>query len=72
MRPFRRQPDEGMWAAMPVTDRGSGRREAVLVTDLADVPPDAETDALLAVRPVALPPPGRAGRGGELGARGSR
>lgn len=42
VREFRRQLDEGMWAAVPVTDRGTGRREAVLVTDFADVPPDAE------------------------------
>ena len=42
VRAFRRQLDEGMWAAVPVTDRGSGRREAVLVTDFAEIPPDAE------------------------------
>ena len=28
---FRRQLDEGMWAAVPTTETGSGRREAVLV-----------------------------------------
>jgi hypothetical protein len=39
---FRRQLEEGMWAAVPVTDSGSGRREAVLVTDFADIPEDAE------------------------------
>lgn len=39
---FRRQLDEGMWAAVPVTDPGTGRREAVLVTDFDDVPEDAE------------------------------
>ena len=38
----RRQLEEGMWAAVPVTDSGSGRREAVLVTDFADIPEDAE------------------------------
>ncbi len=39
---FRRQLDEGMWAAVPVTDDRSGRREAVLVTDFADITPGAE------------------------------
>jgi hypothetical protein len=39
---FRRQLEEGMWAAVPVTDSGSGRREALLVTDFADIPGDAE------------------------------
>jgi len=39
---FRRQLEEGMWAAVPVTDSGSGRREAVLVTDFGDIPEDAE------------------------------
>ncbi len=39
---FRRQLEEGMWAAVPVTDSGSGRREAVLVTDFSDVPDDAD------------------------------
>ena len=39
---FHRQLEEGMWAAVPVTDSGSGRREAVLFTDFADSPEDAE------------------------------
>src|SRR5215213_3370618 len=39
---FRRQLDEGMWAAVPTTDPASGRREAVMVQDYADVPRDAE------------------------------
>jgi hypothetical protein len=39
---FRRQLDEGMWAAVPTTDSTSGRREAVMVQDYADVPRDAE------------------------------
>ena len=39
---YHRQLEEGMWAAVPVTDSGSGRREAVLVTDFADIPEDAE------------------------------
>ena len=39
---FRRQLDEGMWAAVPVTDAGSGRRQATMVHDFADIPRDAE------------------------------
>jgi hypothetical protein len=39
---FRRQLDEGMWAAVPTTDLGSGRREAQLVHDYSEVPPEAE------------------------------
>jgi hypothetical protein len=39
---FRRQLDEGMWAAVPSTNPGSGRREARLVKDFADIPVDAE------------------------------
>lgn len=39
---FRRQLDEGMWAAVPVRDRHSGRRQAQMVRDLAEVPADAE------------------------------
>ncbi len=38
---FRRQLDEGMWAAVPVEARG-GRREAELVRSFADVPRDAD------------------------------
>jgi hypothetical protein len=39
---FRRQLDEGMWAAVPTTDPATGRREAVMVRDYADVPLEAE------------------------------
>ncbi len=39
---FRRQLDEGMWAAVPLRDRRSGRRQAQMVRDLQEVPPDAE------------------------------
>jgi hypothetical protein len=39
---FRRQLDEGMWAAVPTTQVGSGRREAQMVHDYADIPADAE------------------------------
>jgi hypothetical protein len=38
---FRRQLDEGMWAAIPTTSRG-GRRQAELVRAFEDVPRDAE------------------------------
>jgi hypothetical protein len=39
---FRRQLDEGMWAAVPTSKPGSGRREALMVRDYADVPAGAE------------------------------
>jgi hypothetical protein len=39
---FRRQLDEGMWAAVPVTNAGSGRREAQMVKQYTDIPPDSE------------------------------
>jgi hypothetical protein len=39
---FRRQLDEGMWAAVPTTNAGSGRREAQLVKDFGDIPIEAE------------------------------
>jgi hypothetical protein len=39
---FRRQLDDGMWAAVPTTDPASGRREAVMVRDYAEVPREAE------------------------------
>jgi molybdopterin converting factor small subunit len=38
---FRRQLDEGMWAAVP-TATPAGRREAVMVRDFAEVPRDAD------------------------------
>ena len=38
---FRRQLDEGMWAAVP-TRSDRGRREAVMVGEYADIPPDAD------------------------------
>ncbi|HEX2415903.1 MAG TPA: hypothetical protein VHJ37_11890 [Thermoleophilaceae bacterium] len=38
---FRRQLDEGMWAAVPTTSSG-GRREAQLIRDYTDIPPEAE------------------------------
>jgi hypothetical protein len=39
---FRRQLDEGMWAAVPTLNSGSGRREAQMVRDYEDIPPEAE------------------------------
>ena len=39
---FRRQLDEGMWAAVPTRNPGSGRREAEMVRDYGDIPADAE------------------------------
>ena len=38
---FRRQLDEGMWAAVPSGD-GSGRHEATMVRDFSEVPRDAD------------------------------
>jgi molybdopterin converting factor small subunit len=38
---FRRQLDEGMWAAVPTTAAG-GRREAQMVKSFEDVPRDAD------------------------------
>ena len=38
---FRRQLDEGMWAAVPTTTR-SGRREAQMIKTYGDIPPGAE------------------------------
>ena len=40
---FRRQLDEGMWAAVPVT-AASGRREARMVKAFEDVPRDADRE----------------------------
>ena len=37
---FRRQLDQGMWAAVPTAARG--HREAVLVREFAEIPPGAE------------------------------
>jgi molybdopterin converting factor small subunit len=38
---FRRQLDEGMWAAVPTRSAG-GRREAQMVRDFSEVPRDAD------------------------------
>ncbi|MBN1529252.1 MAG: hypothetical protein JW895_09355 [Thermoleophilaceae bacterium] len=39
---FRRQLDEGMWAAVPTTSPGSGRREARMVKAYGDIPDGAD------------------------------
>jgi hypothetical protein len=39
---FRRQLDEGMWAAVPTVNDGSGRREAQMIRDYGEIPPEAE------------------------------
>jgi hypothetical protein len=39
---FRRQLDVGMWAAVPIADGSTGRREALMVKDFTEVPRDAE------------------------------
>ena len=39
---FTRQLDEGMWAAVPTKDPSTGRREALMVQDYAEVPREAE------------------------------
>ena len=38
---FRRQLDEGMWAAVPFTGP-RGRRESMMVSDFDEIPRDAE------------------------------
>lgn len=42
LREFRAQLDEGMWAAVPLTDTGTGRREALLVSRFDDIPATAD------------------------------
>jgi hypothetical protein len=39
---FRRQLDEGMWAAVPTERPGSGRREAQMVRHYGEIPPQAQ------------------------------
>ena len=39
---FRRQLDEGMWAAVPTEQQDTGRREAHMVQDYSEIPPEAE------------------------------
>jgi hypothetical protein len=42
IREFRHQLETGMWAAVPISDGATGRREALMVKDFADIPRDAE------------------------------
>jgi hypothetical protein len=39
---FRRQLDEGMWAAVPTTTGSGSRREALMVKDYTEIPAEAE------------------------------
>ena len=39
---FRRQLDEGMWAAVPVTEESGGRRQAQMVRSYREIPAEAE------------------------------
>jgi hypothetical protein len=39
---FRRQLDQGMWAAVPTTSLGSGRRAAQMVKTYGDIPDGAD------------------------------
>jgi hypothetical protein len=39
---FRRQLEDGMWAAVPTRDGGTGRREADMVRSFEEIPGDAE------------------------------
>ncbi len=41
VREFRRQLDEGLWAAVPLTS-ATGQREARMVRSFAEIPRDAE------------------------------
>ncbi len=39
---FRPELDSGMWAAVPLEAATTGRREAMMVKDFREIPPDAE------------------------------
>lgn len=39
---FRRQLDEGMWAAVPTSEPWTGRREARMIRDYGEIPVDAD------------------------------
>ena len=39
---FRRELDEGMWAAVPTHDPSTGRREALMVQDYREIPSGSE------------------------------
>ena len=38
---FRRELDDGMWAAVPIEDPATGRRDARMVQDYGQIPPEA-------------------------------
>jgi hypothetical protein len=42
VKAFLEQLDEGMWAAVPTTHPGSGRREAQLIKAYGDIPAGAD------------------------------
>lgn len=42
VKEFRRQLDEGMWAAVPTENPASGRREARMVRGYGEIPPEAD------------------------------
>ncbi len=39
---FRRQLEGGMWAASPTVEPGTGRREAQMIREYAEIPTDAD------------------------------
>lgn len=39
---FRRQLDQGMWAMVPTAEPGSTKREALMVREFAEIPPETE------------------------------
>jgi hypothetical protein len=39
---FRRQLEGGMWAAAPTVEPGTGRREAQMIREYAEIPTDAD------------------------------
>jgi len=39
---FRRQLDEGMWAAVPTSHPGTGRRQAEMVREYEEIPAGAD------------------------------
>ena len=39
---FRKQLDEGMWAAVPTVSPGSGRKEAQMVREYSEIPAEAD------------------------------
>ena len=42
MEAFREQLEDGMWAAVPVTEEAAGRRQAELIRAFEDIPADAD------------------------------